>query len=64
MKGGSLLGGNAGSVLSENQHYYLIRDAAFVVARWHKQDGPYSVEDLCQQYTKVLIGGVLAPAKS
>ena len=50
--------------LNRTMVYYLIRDAAFVVARWHKQDGPYSVEDLCQQYTKVLIGGVLAPAKN
>ena len=38
--------------------YFMIRDATFVVARWYKMNGAYSVSDLSRHYTDLILNGV------
>ena len=39
--------------------YFMIRDATFVVARWYKLNGAYSVTELSRHYTDLILNGVL-----
>jgi flavin reductase (DIM6/NTAB) family NADH-FMN oxidoreductase RutF len=39
--------------------YFMIRDATFVVARWYKMNGAYSVADLSHHYADLILNGVL-----
>lgn len=38
--------------------YSMIRDAVFVVARWYKTGGIYSVDELAGHYTDLILNGV------
>src|SRR5690606_18161433 len=38
--------------------YSMIRDAVFVVARWYKSEGTYSVEELASNYTDHILNGM------
>lgn len=39
--------------------YFMIRDATFVVARWYKMNGAYSVADLSHHYADLFLNGML-----
>lgn len=39
--------------------YFMIRDATFVVARWYKKNGAYSVSELSRHYTDLVLNGLL-----
>lgn len=38
--------------------YYFIRDAIFMVARWHRLEGRYTTAALASQYTRLILDGV------
>jgi flavin reductase (DIM6/NTAB) family NADH-FMN oxidoreductase RutF len=44
--------------------YYLIRDATFMAARWHRPDGRYTTAELAGQYTRLMLDGVAAHGHS
>lgn len=40
--------------------YYMIRDAVFIVARWHNDKGKYSLDEISSQYRRTILDGVVA----